>query len=340
MLLTLCGLNMGCAQKPSVQAQTPDTTDKKNTSLVIAFGSCNKQYLSQPLWKEIIKNKPKLWLWLGDNIYGDTQDMGVMKRKYDQQLANSGYQELVKNTEVAGTWDDHDYGVNDGGTEYAKKKESQQLMLDFLGYPKDAPIRQQEGVYSSRTLSKDGHNVKVILLDSRYFRDQLQRIDGVYQPNSTGTILGEKQWKWLEQELTNSKADVHMIGCGIQFIPEDHRFEKWANFPNERTRLFKLIAKTKAKNVVFISGDRHIAEVSKYKGALSEKPIYEVTASGLTHFWSSSTPEVNRYRQGDLIMALNFGVFEFKFGDKPELIARIKGLNNKTLLQTTIPLVK
>jgi alkaline phosphatase D len=44
-------------------------------------------------------------------------------------------------------------------------------------------------------------------------------------------MLGETQWKWLEDQLTASDADVHIIGGGIQFLPEEHRSEKWANFP-------------------------------------------------------------------------------------------------------------
>lgn len=39
--------------------------------LLIAFGSCSKQWESQPLWSRIEALHPEVWLWLGDNIYGD-----------------------------------------------------------------------------------------------------------------------------------------------------------------------------------------------------------------------------------------------------------------------------
>lgn len=313
---------------------------QENTQITLAFGSCNKQDLPQPLWKEIIKNKPELWIWLGDNIYGDTEDMALMKSKYDQVLANPDYKELANQTRIMGIWDDHDYGVNDGGVEYPKKVESQQLMLDFLGYPKNAPVRKRKGAYHSQTITKNGKIIKIILLDARYFRDPIKRVKGVYLPNKRGTILGKAQWKWLKKELTNSKADVHIIGSGIQFLPVQHRFEKWANFPKERKRLLKLIAKTKVKNVLLVSGDRHIAEISKYKNKRIGYPLYEVTASGLTHTWRLGGKEVNKYRVGELVIALNFGLFEFNLGDQPNVVVKIKGKENKTLLEHKIPLRK
>ena len=38
----------------------------------IAFGSCAKQWQHQTIWYTVLAAKPDLWLFLGDNIYGDT----------------------------------------------------------------------------------------------------------------------------------------------------------------------------------------------------------------------------------------------------------------------------
>ena len=59
-----------------------------------------------------------------DNIYSDTEDMDKMKRDYDQQINQEGYSEITNQFKVLGTWDDHDYGLNDGGEEYEMKAES------------------------------------------------------------------------------------------------------------------------------------------------------------------------------------------------------------------------
>ncbi len=98
---------------------------------------------------------------------------------------------------IIGTWDDHDYGINDGGKDFPKKKESKELMLSFLDVPAGDPMRKHEGVYSSHTYGSGKQKVKVILLDTRYFRDPLKESTAPntrYTPSDTGDFLGEEQW--------------------------------------------------------------------------------------------------------------------------------------------------
>ena len=88
----LCLLIMGCKtpntvqQLSSISPVQPLNTDKELST--IAFGSCNHQHEAQPMWQHILENQPELWIWLGDNIYGDTEDMEVMAKKYQQQVAH------------------------------------------------------------------------------------------------------------------------------------------------------------------------------------------------------------------------------------------------------------
>ena len=41
----------------------------------ISFGSCAKQDKPQPIWDAVVAGKPELFIFLGDNIYGDSADM-------------------------------------------------------------------------------------------------------------------------------------------------------------------------------------------------------------------------------------------------------------------------
>ncbi len=321
---------VGCKNRQAASYPLRDTARVATPLTTIAFGSCNREDKEQPLWNVIVQNQPQLWVWLGDNIYGDTEDMEVLQAKYYRQKGNPGYQLLEVSTPVIGIWDDHDYGVNDGGKEYPKKKESQQLMLDFLNEPRNSPRRKQEGAYAAYTYGPAGKMVKVILLDARYFRDRLKKEGKVNLPDPDGRILGEAQWKWLEKELKNSSADIHLIGSGIQIIPEEHPYEKWANFPRERQRLFHLIASTGARGVILLSGDRHIAEIMKHQPAGVRYPIYEVTASGLTHSATQNTGEANRYRVGKLVNVLNFGLIRIDWSNR-EVQLQVRGLRNELL---------
>ena len=300
----------------------------------MAFGSCSNQDKEQKLWDEIIAEQPDFWIWLGDNIYGDSEDMGVLKTKYDQQKNHPLYQQLINQTKVIGTWDDHDYGANDAGKEFAKKAESQQLLLDFLDVPKNVPVRTRKGVYSSYTIDHPIAKVKIILLDTRYFRDTLTKVNDRNTLNWNGEVLGETQWAWLEKELKNSEAAIHIIGSSIQVIPMEHRFEKWNNFPLERQRLFNLITKYKVTHPIFISGDRHIGEISKIDWI--NQPIYDITSSSLTHGWSNRRKEVNQHRIGPLVYTENYGLIEISRTDSLQIAISIRSDNRQ--VETAISL--
>ncbi len=306
------------------------------TITTIAFGSCSQQESKDQQWDEIIAENPQVWIWGGDIIYGDSPIMDTLVRKYNTQKNRSGYQQLMNNTIITGTWDDHDFGINDGGKLFNKKKESQQLFLDFMDVANDDPRRKQEGVYSSLSLGKGKYEIKIINLDTRFFRDTLIReyfIDSISQrttynslPNKHGDILGKAQWEWLEKELTNSTASINIINSSIQVISEEHRFEKWANFPTARQRLFDLIVQCKAKGVLIISGDRHISEFSKINLEGLPYPLYDFTASGLTHTWSMGATEENKHRVGELIAQLNYGLITLDWkADSVTLDLQIKG---------------
>ncbi len=175
----------------------------------------------------------------------------------------------------------------------------------------------------------------MILLDTRYFRDTVYKDINTkaYLPNNTGDILGETQWAWLENELKNSEADFHIIGSSIQVIPEDHAYEKWANFPTARKRLFDLLEKYPDKKTIMISGDRHIAEISRIDLEGLPYPLYDFTSSGLTHSWNNGIVEMNRHRVSDFIRGLNFGliIIDWEKNGNHKIRFEIRGEADKLL---------
>ena len=320
-----------------------EVVKKKSTSkssFNITFGSCNKHDEPQPLWNPILANKPDLWIWTGDIIYGDTKKMDLMKSKYDAQKKIPDYQKLLDYCPVIGVWDDHDYGQNDGGKKYTMKNESKDLLLSFLDIPENAAVRNHEGVYNSYTYGEKDKMIKIILLDCRTFKDDIKRVNKISVPDPSADLLGAQQWRWLEKELKNSQASVNIIVSSIQVIPEQHRFEKWANHPTDRKRLFDLLKSTKPKNTIIISGDRHIGEISKIDiegyGTLAE-----ITSSGLTHAYTSFTSEDNKHRVGKVNPVLNFGIINIDWNSySPMLKMELRGENNKQLQMYRIAITK
>ncbi|GAB3914215.1 hypothetical protein GCM10028803_59250 [Larkinella knui] len=328
--LLACAVWVGCRSPKTAKT----ASGRQQAITTIAFGSCSDQKRPQPLWDDIVAQKPEVWIWLGDNIYGDSEVMDTLKAKYDKQKSNPVYGQLRQSAKIIGVWDDHDFGVNDGGKEYPRRKESQQLMLDFLDVPASSPLRKQEGAYSSHVYGPKGQRVKVILLDGRYFRDPLKKVNKVNTPDPSGDILGAAQWQWLEKELTNSDADVHIIGSGIQVLANDHTSEKWGNFPTARQRFFDLLTKTKPKGAILISGDRHIAEISKISLPGLGYDLYDITSSGLTHT-SKPYEQPNALRVGNMAFDLNYGLFTIDWNRKTATV-RVNGDNQATYLTQEI----
>ena len=301
-------LTLGC--KTGVPSNQSTNSTEKSPVFSIAFGSCSDEDKPQPLWDDILSEDPDVWIWLGDNIFGDSEDMNVLSSKYAMQNANPDYQKLKAQTTILGTWDDHDYGANDAGRHFVKRAASQKEFLKFFDVPADDIRWTRPGIYSSQEFTSNGILIKVILLDTRYFRDDPIKKDLTYLPNTTGTILGTAQWNWLEMELSESEADVHIIGSGFQVIAEEHRFEKWSNFPNERKRLFDLLKNKDIPNPIIITGDRHIGEIAKVSH--DQYSIYDITSSSLTHGWPSRREEPNQHRIGHLVYDKNYGLLEIK----------------------------
>lgn len=284
------------------------------------------------LWQEILKNEPEIFVWGGDIIYCDTDDMKFMKKNYEQQKRDSTYQNFLKNIPVIGTWDDHDYGINDGGSSYAKKDSVQSLFLDFFDVDSSSPRRSQKGIYFSKEIHIGKNAIKILVLDTRFFRSDLT-IDPTetkrYVPNNygTGTMLGETQWNWLENELKTSNADFNIIVSSIQFLSKEHGFETWGNMPHMVDKMNDIISDSKAKGIIFLSGDRHIAEISKDSLADLSYPLIDITSSGMTHSYTSFKGEPNRYRIGNVVAQKNFGILRFNF-ERNEVEFEIRGENN------------
>ena len=315
----------------------------------IAFGSCARQNQPQPIWEAIVAKQPDMFLFIGDNIYGDSEDMEVLRAKWEMLGNQPGYRKLKATCPVLATWDDHDYGANDAGVEYPKKRESQQLFLDFFDEPADSPRRKREGVYDAKVFGPEGQRVQVILLDTRYFRSRLVRrrgasnndpegYPGPYGPNNdpAATMLGAAQWKWLQEQL-RVPAQLRVVASSIQVIPNEHGWEKWGNHPHERERLFKLIGSTGAGGVVFISGDRHSAEISGFDPGVGYT-LYDVTSSSLNapSRWHN---EINPHRLGSKYTDTNFGIIAVDWEQAdPTVQLQVLSEAGRVVLQKTVKL--
>ncbi len=112
----------------------------KGTIQRIAFGSCAKHWQHQPIWETVIAAKPDLFLFLGDAIYADTDGVTAwavtekqLQGEWNRLADKPEYQRLRASVPIMATWDNHDYGTHNGGSEFELKEASKKIFLDFFG---------------------------------------------------------------------------------------------------------------------------------------------------------------------------------------------------------------
>ena len=319
-VLLAAGLCVAAAPTPA-PAQAPDGGPLTR----IAFGSCADEEKPQPIWRAVLAYQPELFLFAGDNVYGDVRDgknlpdaglIDGLVHAYGQAARIRDLATLRATVPHLATWDDHDYGKNDAGADFAGRAQAQRLFLQFWDVPPGDPRAGREGVYHAEAYGPAGQRVQVVLLDTRYFRSPLRPTDQRGAPGKERylpdddpgkTMLGDAQWAWLAERL-REPADLRVIVSSIQVLAEGHGWERWGNLTRERQRLYDLIGETRAGGVVFVSGDRHLGGI--YREARGTPyPLVEVTASGLTQYFAAAD-EAGPNRLGAVYGKPNFGTMD------------------------------
>ena len=351
----------------------------------IAFGSCNKHQKmnATSIWTSIERTHPNAFVWLGDAVYADTR-ITFEKRKYFGEKFHAeayaavkrfpAYERLAKKARILGTWDDHDYGMNNAGKHWEHKETAKELFLDFLDEGKETERRlERDGVYESYSVYEDdeakrGREVQILLLDTRW-----NFVDGSTPEDGEADILGPKQWEWLEKELMKpSNAEVTLIGSSIQVFAElnqmykavnykiarefDKSIENWGSFPSNQKRLMRLVSKAKERRVIFLSGDVHVGMIDvRAPGCHLPYESIDATSSGITHvaveevrpkwvtyFYKKMTPSKFMPRWWypknivpDIYMGLNFGEVLIHW-DKNSLDVNILGESGEVVVSKEV----
>jgi alkaline phosphatase D len=243
---------------------------------------------------------------------------------------------------VLATWDDHDFGRNDGGADFPHKEAAKRLFLDFWRIAPDDPRRTRAGIYHAATFGPEGRRVQIVLLDTRTFRSPLKAADpasapgkGPYvpDPDPAKTMLGAAQWAWLRAQLMQP-AELRLIVSSVQVLAEGHGFERWGNLPAERAKLFELIAETGAAGVVLLSGDRHVGAL--YRRAGTPYDLYEITSSGINMTWAANQDD-GPLRLGAVYGAENFGTIDIDWW-AGEVRLAVRAMNGEAVRAVAIPL--
>lgn len=289
----------------------------------IAFGSCSTAEAPIPVLRSVVADRPDLFVYGGDNVYGDVRsgDLAApeLRAQYEKLAAHADYQALRQAVPILATWDDHDYGLNDAGVEFVAKQASKRLFEAF--FAKGKRVAGHEGVYDSYAFGPNGERVQILLLDTRWSRTALTRLAergprGPYTASQDRDqrMLSDAQWAWLEAKL-KERASLRFLVSSIQVLADGHNFEGWYTLPKEQQRLYGLIKKVGAKGLVIVSGDRHVGGIYRQDG-LIDYPVYELTASALNRSVREVSDEQSSNQLGALYAPVNYGLADIDWAGR------------------------
>lgn len=282
-------LTGSCAYFNEPAYDRPGTPYGKDTSIFLTMAKENAAFM----------------LWLGDNWYTrevDFAEWGLWYRAHHDR-AQPVLRDLLKKMPQYATWDDHDYGPNDIGTNFILKDKTREVFSNYWCNPSYG--EDGKGIYTQFSYS----DVDFFLTDDRTWRSADEMPDSINgQPNPDKRMLGNQQLDWLKNALRYSTASFKVVVVGSQVLNPVSPFDKLRDFPIEYGELMRFLADNKIKGVVFLTGDRHHSEVIRVErpGTYS---LYDVTVSPLTsgtHVFGSAEKN-NPYRVYALDQKQNYG---------------------------------
>jgi alkaline phosphatase D len=209
-------------------------------------------------------------------------------------------QKLLATAHHYAIWDDHDFGPNNSDRSFVHKDKTLAAFELFWGNPTFGLPGIPGAISFFRYMDID-----FFLLDDRYHRSPNKRRSG------EKTILGKDQLEWLIDALTSSNAPYKMVMIGGQVLNTAPLFENYANHHfEERQYLLRRIEEEGIRGVIFLTGDRHHTELSRYVNNRGI-PVYDLTISPLTSKSYDAEEEPNRLRvPGTQLGIQNYGILK------------------------------
>ena len=261
------------------------------------------------IYRSIWKNKPDFMIWGGDNVYlrqgeWNSKERTIYRYTHDRSIPE--LQPLLASVSHYAIVDDHDVGPNDCDGNFWNKDETWEVFDLFWANPSMGVA----GIKGAIT-QFSWYDADFFLLDNRYYRDAND-----LKTKENKTILGKEQLEWLKNALAFSKARFKFIVMGGQFLNTARRFETYSNygFDKERQEIIDFIYDQGIENVIFLTGDRHMSEISMFDPSNKNPVIYDLTSSPFTSGPNRhADKEINAWRlPGSLIMQRNFARVDIK----------------------------
>ena len=234
----------------------------------VVYGSCARTGSSSPIFEEMRRLEPDLFIHMGDFHYENitANDPARFVRAYDAVLTSRTQSALYRSAPIVYTWDDHDFGTNNSDATSPSRPAALETYDAFVPH---YPLASRESIQQAFSIGR----VRVIVTDARSGRTPMTG-----DPRKR-TMLGSAQLEWLERELESAK-DAPLV-VWVNSLPwitrgDERNTDGWAPYAPERERIANHLAKLQlTERVLMLSGDAHMAAIDDGTSSLyatTDKP--------------------------------------------------------------------
>ena len=246
---------------------------------------CRDLERGYPIFRAMTRHRPDLFLFVGDTIYADqrcglaphvpgadyvARTLAEFHGKHRYNRSDPSVQEFFRSTAVFPIWDDHEVRNNFAGPTEPLMPVALQALLDY--WPIAGPPHEPRRLYRS---IRWGRHLEVFVLDTRQYRSPHAEPDG---PDKT--MLGTTQRQWLLDGLAASDATWKLLVSTVplgMFTGGQHS-DSWSRanafgfaraaptgYVHEREVLLRFLRDEAIRNVIFVSGEVHHAELIRHE---------------------------------------------------------------------------
>ena len=225
--------------------------------------------------------KPSFAILLGDLVYADdhcpsppnipgsdfiADNLADYRAKHRYQREDPALQRFLATIPIYAVWDDHEVVNNFSGIQEPLMPIGRQAFREYW------PLEKQEGApHRMYRKVRYGADVEIFVLDTRQYRSMNSEQDGPHK-----SMLGQQQLSWLVEGLRQSSATWKFIVTSVPLSIQKEGFgsqignDSWARgisgtgFYHELQFIVSHILQHQISNVLWLSGDVHIAQANAY----------------------------------------------------------------------------
>ena len=318
-------------------------------------GYCRDAEDGYRIFRAMAGRAADLFLFVGDTIYADqacggtphvrlpisvAESLNDFRAKHRYNRADPALQAFFRTTSVYPIWDDHEVRNNFVGPEEPLMPAGRRAFQDY--FPVVGPPEEPERLY--RAL-RWGRHAEIFILDTRQYRSSNVTPDGPHK-----TMLGVAQRRWFLDAAAASDATWKLVVSSVPLgiFTGGRAADSWSSanvlgyprsagtgFTYERDLILAELRARGVRNVVFLSGDVHHAELIRHQPA-AEYAVHEFIAGplsarqGYPRFLDRS---LNSRSLDSLGFAMNFGEI---LADATALTAHIIDASGTIRARTTL----